>query len=441
MKTSIIIILYFISIACIPINTLFAYEIVAVSSLTGRFATLSQKYDKYIVDGVRNAVNEQNKRGGINGRKIKFFFYDDEGRTDKARQIAKLIVKKHPNILGIVGHSLASTTLAALPIYSTYNIPIIVPISQETKITEKGYSNVFRFAGRYDWMVKYLVVVAVKKLNKKNFAIIYPENEKQYYYYFSEALPNDAKIVFESPLNESAIQIASKRLKKLGGNSGLVIFYPFSMIAPEKERLSKMKTIFRDAYTINNRIQLFLTTYEYNDIHIFRKLSKEVGVHNYIITSVGAADYPSGREFIKRYGIKNNYGFFSYICGQIFFQAIMQSQASNAFHPIKLASLGKNKYGNAELQKINYNYDTTFLRTSQAYTVAVAKPLTTTLKQNRFKTGVGEIKFNSKGDALWAPYAMYNVSSGELEILAFDGTGGGGNGCCEYYDFCCDTIN
>jgi hypothetical protein len=438
MQKMVMMLSYIIAILISLSTTSFAYEIIAVTSLTGPLSPIYQKYDKYLIDGVRIAVQEQNSRGGINGQKINFFYYDDEGRPERAAQVAKRIVNVHKNILGIVGHSSSSTTLAALPIYASKNIPILVPIAQAPQITQMGYNNVFRFSGRVDWMVKYLAVNSLRELNKKNFAIIYPQNDKQYYNYFREALPDNAKVVYESPMSEIAVAAACKAIKKYGEEVGLVILYPFRKSANYEERLYRMKKIFNDIYPSCRLTRLFLTSYEYDDVSIFQKFSKEVDGHNYIITSVEAENYPDGREFIKKYGIKNNFGFFSYICGQIFFKAILNSKASNGNPSSKLTNLDRGEYLIGNTQILTHENELIYSKVKYKFELSAIKPTINTLKKTSFRTGVGNIKFNSNGDALWAPYAMYTVYSGEVQTVAFDGTGG--NGCCPEYDFCCDSL-
>jgi hypothetical protein len=430
------IITYIIITVCLLLATAQAYEIIAVTSLTGPFAVRYQLYDKYIIEGVRAAVTEQNRRGGINGHRIDFFYYDDQGKAHTAAQIAKRIVRQHPNVMGIVGHSFASTTLAAMPFYAKHKIPVLVPVEQTPKITQKGYNNLFRFGGRDDWMVKYLAVVSVKKLGAKYFAIIYPRNNRQYYDYFHQALPDNTRIIYASPMSETAVSAASRALKNYGKKVQLVIFYPFSVSAPDRERLYYMKKIFNDAYGSNRWIRLVLTSYEYNDVPIFQKLSKEVGAPNYIFTSVGAENYSAGRKFIKNYGIKNNYGFYSYICGQIFFQAIRDSKISNLNPTSKSVNLNELKH--AELYNCTDTGSSTYLKAAYRFKIAAVSPLITTLRQKRFETDVGDIAFNSNGDALWAPYAMYNVFPSGVETVSFNGTGG--SGCCPDFDFCCDLI-
>jgi len=78
----------------------------------------------------RNAVqvvaDDINKNGGVNGRKIELFVYDEATNpTDSARGIVDLI--QRDKVVAIIGSSMGSGTLAAGPSALRFQVPIMAP--------------------------------------------------------------------------------------------------------------------------------------------------------------------------------------------------------------------------------------------------------------------------------------------------------------------------
>jgi hypothetical protein len=103
------------------------------ASMTGSTAHFGQDTDK----AVRLAVDEINRAGGVNGRKIEVVTLDDRGDSAEASNaVARLIdVEKASAIIGEVASSLS---LSGGRVAQRRKIPMVSPSSTNPKVTEVG---------------------------------------------------------------------------------------------------------------------------------------------------------------------------------------------------------------------------------------------------------------------------------------------------------------
>jgi branched-chain amino acid transport system substrate-binding protein len=77
-------------------------------------------------DAVQVVADEINKKGGVNGRKIELYVYDEATNpTESARGIVDLI--QRDKVVAIIGSSMGSGTLAAGPSALRFQVPIMAP--------------------------------------------------------------------------------------------------------------------------------------------------------------------------------------------------------------------------------------------------------------------------------------------------------------------------
>jgi branched-chain amino acid transport system substrate-binding protein len=77
-------------------------------------------------DAVQVVVDDINKKGGVNGRKIELFVYDEATNpTESARGIVELIQRE--KVAAVIGSSMGSGTLAAGPSAARFEVPILAP--------------------------------------------------------------------------------------------------------------------------------------------------------------------------------------------------------------------------------------------------------------------------------------------------------------------------
>jgi len=102
-------------------------------SLTGAEATFGVSTH----NGIMLALDEINKAGGVNGRKIRVITEDDQSKAEEAANaVTKLI--SQDNVIAIIGEVASSSSLAAAPICQSNKVPMITPSSTNPKVTEVG---------------------------------------------------------------------------------------------------------------------------------------------------------------------------------------------------------------------------------------------------------------------------------------------------------------
>ncbi len=104
-----------------------------VGSMTGNEATFGDSTDK----GIRLAVDEQNKRGGVKGRPLAVKTLDDQGKPEEAAVAAtRLLTEDKATVL--LGEVASSRSLAMAPIADLDKVPMVSPSSTNPRVTKDG---------------------------------------------------------------------------------------------------------------------------------------------------------------------------------------------------------------------------------------------------------------------------------------------------------------
>jgi branched-chain amino acid transport system substrate-binding protein len=104
-----------------------------VGSMTGDNATFGKSTD----DGLRLAVDEQNKKGGIKGKQIVLETLDDQGKPEEAAvATTRLITQDKVSV--IIGEVASSRSLAMAPIADSNGVPMISHASTNPRVTKDG---------------------------------------------------------------------------------------------------------------------------------------------------------------------------------------------------------------------------------------------------------------------------------------------------------------
>jgi branched-chain amino acid transport system substrate-binding protein len=101
-----------------------------------------------MLNGSRVAIDEWNAKGGVLGRKINPIVFDDEGKPDKAVNVAETLVDD--GVVAVIGHFNSGCTIPASQVYNDSKIIEISPGSTNPKYTEQGFPYAFRICGRDD---------------------------------------------------------------------------------------------------------------------------------------------------------------------------------------------------------------------------------------------------------------------------------------------------
>ncbi|MEH2499757.1 ABC-type branched-subunit amino acid transport system substrate-binding protein [Bradyrhizobium sp. AZCC 1678] len=111
--------------------------------LSGRGAPLGRE----MMQAAGIAVVEANETCNAAGIRLGAWVLDDAGDPEEGRTIAHRFADDDA-VLAIIGHYNSNVTLATAPIYLERSLPLVAPIVSNPKLTESGWTNVFRFTNR-----------------------------------------------------------------------------------------------------------------------------------------------------------------------------------------------------------------------------------------------------------------------------------------------------
>ncbi len=116
-----------------PANAARPIKIGEYGSLSGGTATFGISTD----EGVRLALDDINKSGGVLGRQIEVIVVDDQSKPEEAvTAVQKLIFQD--KVCAIIGEVASSRSLAAAPVAERARIPMLSPASTNPRVTQVG---------------------------------------------------------------------------------------------------------------------------------------------------------------------------------------------------------------------------------------------------------------------------------------------------------------
>ncbi len=230
----------------------------------------SEAVGRAFVQGVKLYVNDVNRRGGINGKRVVIDIYDDQNRAELARGEAFKIADSS-QVLAVIGHHYSSCSIAAGEIYKDYGIPAISPASTNVKVT---WGNPWYFRSSFnDYIQGRFLANYARMVFKKTTASIIYENDDYGRYLAS---------VFE------------KTFKELGSE----IKYKWRFSPKDRLMDDNLKRIVYDLKSKDDAGVIFVATHAGPGIKIL-KLMKDVRIFN----SVMGPDAFASEAFRKGFDI------------------------------------------------------------------------------------------------------------------------------------------
>ncbi|MCP8940432.1 branched-chain amino acid ABC transporter substrate-binding protein [Alsobacter sp. SYSU M60028] len=122
-------------------------------------------------NGVEQAVEDINAKGGVMGQKISVSVGDDVSDPKQGVSVANKFVGD--GVKWVVGHFNSGVTNPASDVYQENGMIMVTPSATNPKITEKGMWNVFRTCGRDDQQGAVAADYIVKHLKGKKVAVVH----------------------------------------------------------------------------------------------------------------------------------------------------------------------------------------------------------------------------------------------------------------------------
>ena len=205
-------------------------------------------------NGIKMAVDEINKAGGVLGKQIEYIVYDEKGDPIEAVNAYNKLVQDD-KIIALIGDVTSKPTIAVAQKAVKDRIPMITATGTTADITKAG-DNVFRACFIDPYQGELMAEYAAKKLNAKTAAIIY-DNGDDYSTGVADAFEKEAK--------EAGITITNKEAYQPGS----VDF---------KSQLTKIKA--------GNPDVLMIPVY-YSDVALIAAQAKDIGIKSKLLGADG----------------------------------------------------------------------------------------------------------------------------------------------------------
>ena len=112
-------------------------------AIVGPFSGRDRALGEQLANGVRAAIDDTNQLRAPLDRAFAPRTFDDQNAIATAIVNAQFATGDS-SVIAVIGHVSSAATLAAIPTYANAQMPLIVPLCTDDRITQTNYRNVFR---------------------------------------------------------------------------------------------------------------------------------------------------------------------------------------------------------------------------------------------------------------------------------------------------------
>lgn len=156
-------------VACINMPVARAQDVIKIAAgapITGQLAKQGQE----VVNAVKLAAEDWNKKGGVLGKKIEVLEADDQGNPQVGVAAAEKVAAD-PAVMGSVWGITSVTCIPASEVLDHSNIVLISPGCTNPKVTDRGLKSVERVCARDDLQGPAAAVYMIRDLKMKKIAV------------------------------------------------------------------------------------------------------------------------------------------------------------------------------------------------------------------------------------------------------------------------------
>jgi branched-chain amino acid transport system substrate-binding protein len=329
-------------------------------------------FGEMLKNGALLAVAEWNAKGGVSVggkmRKIEILWGDDRHDPREGVSIAHKFVNS--GVVGVVGHFNSSVSIPASTVYAEAGVVQITPASTNPKLTEQGFKTVFRVCGRDDQQGQVAADYIVDKLGVKRVAILHDKTT------YGQGLADETKRFLEAkgvkPVFYSGVIQGDKDytpvLTAMKQKSPELVY--FGGIHPEAILLVKQ---------MRERLGIKAAFMSGDGVFVdeFFKIAGKSAEGSYLTFTPDQKKISAAQNVIKahraRFGREvGAYTIYSYVAANMILSSIAET-------------------GSAKGAKIAAH-----------------------IRGKAWKTALGKIQFNKKGDVLESPYVFWQVKGGKF---------------------------
>jgi branched-chain amino acid transport system substrate-binding protein len=251
-------------------------------ALAGPMSGKNSSIGKYMLQGASLYIDEINRAGGIDGKKILLDAFDDKNDPELAKDVALRIVNANKYI-AVIGHFHSDCSVNAGRIYKQYQLPAITSTSTNPCVTK---DNEWYFRNIHDNSIQssFLASYIKKVFPDKNVSIIY---EKSNY-------GKNTSEIFEKSITDLGIKFK----------------YKWEIDSEDKRLDEKLRRIAFDIQIKNDAGMLFIACYADLGVKLI-KIIKDNLIKNIILApaSFASESFQEGISKLKKE--KNNPGFYT----------------------------------------------------------------------------------------------------------------------------------
>jgi branched-chain amino acid transport system substrate-binding protein len=329
-------------------------------------------FGEMLKNGALLAVAEWNNKGGVSvgGKKMKVEILWGDDRHDPREGVSIAHKFVNSGVVGVVGHFNSSVSIPTSTVYTEAGVVQITPASTNPKLTEQGSKTVFRVCGRDDQQGEVAAAFIVDKLKKKRVAILHDKTT------YGQGLANETrrflerkgvKAVFYSGIIQGDKDYTPVLTAMKQKNPEVVYFggiHPEAILLVKqmRERLGiKADFISGDGVFVDE----------------FYKIAGKSAEGSYLSFTPDQAKIPAAQGVIKKHRARfgkevGAYTIYSYVASNLILSSIEEAGSTNG---PKIAAH---------------------------------------LRSKAWKTALGELQFNKKGDVLESPYVFWQVKGGKF---------------------------
>jgi branched-chain amino acid transport system substrate-binding protein len=141
-----------------------------IAPLTGQYAVNGEQIRK----GVEQAAKDINAGGGVAGQKIKLEIADDGCDPKQAVAAANQMVSK--GVKFVIGHYCSGSAIPSSKVFLEEGIVMISPAATNPKLTDEGGKTIFRICGRDDRQGGIVAEALAKEFKDKKIAILHDKS-------------------------------------------------------------------------------------------------------------------------------------------------------------------------------------------------------------------------------------------------------------------------
>lgn len=324
------------------------------------FTGPNASFGAQIKKGADQAIEDINAKGGIQGQKIKTTYGDDVSDPKQGVSVANKFAAD--GVKFVVGHFNSGVTIPASEVYQENGILDITPAATNPKLTERNMWNVFRTCGRDDQQGSVAADYLVKNFKGKKIAIVHDKTT------YGQGLADETK----KAMNKGGL----KEVLYEGVNAGEK---DYSALVSKIKQSGADLVYFGGLYTEGG-----LIVRQMRDQGVKAPLMGGDGIASDEFASVGG---PGVEGTLMTYGPDPR-------------KRPEAKEIVEKFRAKKFEPEAYTLYSYAAMQVIQQAAD-------QAKSVDPKKVATQITSGQKFKTVIGDLSYNKKGDITRLDYVVY----------------------------------